>query len=76
MNLKCLVHRELGEGMTEKELASAVGVSARAIADILANNLPQDPAIWETFSVFSHSSLSPQGRAAGLYCLERETASG
>jgi SOS-response transcriptional repressor LexA len=50
VNLKRLVHRELGEGMTEKELASAVGVSAQTIANILADNLPQDPAIWETFA--------------------------
>ena len=50
MNLKCLVHRELGEGMSEKELASAVGVSVHTIENILADNLPQDPAIWETFA--------------------------
>ena len=50
MNLKCLVHRELGEGMTEKELASVVGVSVQTIENILADNLPQDPAIWETFA--------------------------
>ncbi|MDN5943177.1 MAG: hypothetical protein L0H94_14965 [Nitrospira sp.] len=48
MNLKCLVYRDLGEGMTEKELASAVEVSVQTIANILAVNLPQDPAIWET----------------------------
>ena len=29
MNLKGLVHRELSEGVTEKELASAVGVSVQ-----------------------------------------------
>ena len=50
MNLKCLVHRELGEGMSEKELASAVGVSVHTIENILADNLPQDSAIWETFA--------------------------
>lgn len=50
MNLKCLVHRELGEGMTEKELASAVGVSVQTVANILADNFPQDPVIWETFA--------------------------
>ena len=32
MNLKSLIHRELGEGLTEKELASAVKVPARTIA--------------------------------------------
>ena len=50
MNLKGLVHRELGEGLTEEELAGAVGVSVRTIADILLDELPQDPAIWETFA--------------------------
>ena len=50
MNLKGLVHRELGEGLTEEELASAVGVSVRTIANILADELPQDPAIWEQFA--------------------------
>jgi len=50
VHLKSLVHRELGEGLTEAELASAVGVSVRTIADILADEIPQDPAIWETFA--------------------------
>ena len=50
MNLKGLVHRELGEGLTEEELASAVGVSVRTIANILVDELPQDPAVWETFA--------------------------
>ena len=50
MNLKGLVHRELGEGLTEEGLASAVGVSVGTIANILADKLPQDPAIWETFA--------------------------
>ena len=50
MNLKGLIHRELGEGLTEEELASAVGVSVRTIANILTDELPQDPAIWEHFA--------------------------
>ena len=50
MNLKGLVHREINEGMTEKELAAVVGVSVQTITNILADNLPQDPAIWETFA--------------------------
>jgi hypothetical protein len=50
VDLKRLVHRELGEGLSEEELASAVGVSVRTIADILVDELPQDPAIWETFA--------------------------
>jgi len=50
VNLKGLVHRELSEGVTERELASVVGVSIRTIGDILADKLPEDPAIWETFA--------------------------
>ncbi|BFU94419.1 MAG: hypothetical protein NTNFB02_11410 [Nitrospira sp.] len=50
MNLKGLVHRELGEGLTEAELASAVEVSVRTIVNILADKLPQDRAIWEKFA--------------------------
>jgi SOS-response transcriptional repressor LexA len=50
MDLKGLVQRELGEGLTERELASAVGVSVRTISTILADEPPQDAAIWETFA--------------------------
>ena len=50
MNLKGLVHRELGEGLTEKELASAIDVSVQTITNILVDQLPEDPAIWEKFA--------------------------
>ena len=50
MDLKRLVHRELSEGLTEKELASAVGVSVRAIANILIGKLPEEPRIWHKFA--------------------------
>lgn len=50
MNLKSLVHRELGEGLSEEELAYAIGVSVRTIADILEDKLPHDPAIWEAIA--------------------------
>jgi SOS-response transcriptional repressor LexA len=50
MNLKSLIHRELGEGMTEKELASAVRVPLRTIVDILSGKDPKDPDIWEQFA--------------------------
>ena len=50
VNLKGLIHRELGEGLTEQEMASSVGVSERTIANILADKLPQDPSIWEKFA--------------------------
>jgi SOS-response transcriptional repressor LexA len=50
MNLKGLIHRELGEGMTEKELASAVRVPLRTLMNILAGKDPKDLAIWEQFA--------------------------
>jgi SOS-response transcriptional repressor LexA len=50
VDLKGLVQRELGEGLTANELASAVGVSVRTISTILADELPQDAAIWEAFA--------------------------
>ena len=52
MHVKGLVQRELSEGMTEAELASAIGVSVRTIADILVDELPHDPAIWEQFAQY------------------------
>ncbi len=51
MNLKGLVHREIGEGLTE-ELASTVGVPARTISNILADELPQDHRAWEQFAQY------------------------
>ena len=54
MNLKGLVYRELGEGLTEEELASAVGVPVQTIADILVDELPLDPTIWEHFARYFH----------------------
>ena len=50
MNLKGLIHRELSEGLTEQELASSVGVSERTIANVLADKLPKDSALWEKFA--------------------------
>jgi transcriptional regulator with XRE-family HTH domain len=50
VDLKGLVHRELGEGLTEEELASVIGVPLLTIANILADDPPQDRAIWELFA--------------------------
>ena len=50
MDLKGLVHRELGEGLTEEELASTVGVSVETITNILADEPPQDRTTWEHFA--------------------------
>jgi SOS-response transcriptional repressor LexA len=50
VNLKGLVYRELGEGLTEKELAKALGVPSREIDNILIDRLPKDPTIWKKFA--------------------------
>jgi SOS-response transcriptional repressor LexA len=50
VNVKGLILRELGEGMTEKELASAIDVSPQTLKNILADKLPKDPASWEKFA--------------------------
>jgi SOS-response transcriptional repressor LexA len=52
VNLKGLVCRELGEGVSETQLASSVGVSLRTIGNILEDKLPQDPTIWEAFAKY------------------------
>lgn len=52
MNLKRLIYRELGEGLTEKDLALAVGVAPRTIVNILADRVPKDPAIWKKFAKY------------------------
>lgn len=69
LNLKGLIHRELGEGLTEKELASLVGVSFRTVVDILANKTPDDPAVWDKFAKyfrmdadFLRTGVSPHAR--------------
>ena len=50
MNLKSLIHRELGEGLTEEELASAADVSSEAIGSILSGKLPHEAGILEKFA--------------------------
>lgn len=52
MNLKGLLHRELGEGMTEEQLASTVGVPVRTIVAILNGRDPQNRAVWEKFAKY------------------------
>jgi SOS-response transcriptional repressor LexA len=78
VNLKSLVHRELGEGLTEEELASAVGVSVRTIENILTDELPQDPAVWETFARYFriHADFLRHGgppHSEGLFDLTEST---
>jgi SOS-response transcriptional repressor LexA len=52
VNLKRLIYRELGEGLTEKDLALAVGVTPRTIANILADRIPKNPAVWKRFAKY------------------------
>ena len=78
MDLKRLVHRELSEGLTERELASAVGISMQTIADILIDELPKDPAIWEQFAQYFriHADFLRSGgppHAAELFELTENT---
>lgn len=78
MNIKGLIQRELGEGLTEEELASAVGVPVQTIADILVDELPQDPAIWEHFARYfrTHADFLRFGyppHSEGLFELTEST---
>lgn len=78
MNLKGLIHRELGEGLTEQELASLVGVSERAIVNILIDKLPKDAAIWEKFARYFriHADFLRSGsppHSEGLFELKEST---
>ena len=50
MDLKGLIHRELGEGLTETELATAIGVSLHTIEDILSDKPLRDSIVWEKFA--------------------------
>ena len=52
MNLKRLIYRELGEGLTEKDLALAIGVTPRTIVNILGDRVPKDPAVWRKFAKY------------------------
>lgn len=52
MNLKNLLHREISEGMTEEQIASAVGVARSTIVDILTGKDPNVRAIWEQFAKY------------------------
>jgi SOS-response transcriptional repressor LexA len=78
VNLKGLIHRELGEGMTEKELASAIGVSLRTLENILADKFPEDPARWEKFARYFRIDvdfLRTGGLADSITILKRPSSS-
>ena len=50
MNVRSLILRELEEGMTEEELASVMEVSPETLTNIIANEFPEDPAVWDKFT--------------------------
>ncbi len=50
MNVRSLILRELEEGLTEEELASAIEVSLQTITNIIANEFPTDSAVWDKFT--------------------------
>lgn len=52
MNLKHLVQWELSHGMTEQQLASAIGVPLRTLTNILTNKDPQTKALWDKFGKY------------------------
>jgi SOS-response transcriptional repressor LexA len=52
MNLKGLIYRELGEGLTENELAAAIGVSRQTIDNIISDRMPKDITVWNKFSTY------------------------
>ena len=47
MNVRSLILRELEEGMTEEELASVIEVSQQTLTKIIANEFPEDSAVWD-----------------------------
>ena len=52
MDLQGLIQREICEGLTEEELASAIGVPAEVIAKTLVGEFPDCQATWEQFAVY------------------------
>ena len=57
MNLKGLIQRELGEGMTEQELASAIRVPQRTVVQILAGKDPKDRTVWQQFAKYFRTEV-------------------
>jgi SOS-response transcriptional repressor LexA len=50
VNVRSLILRELDEGMTEEELASAIEVSPQTLTNIIANEFPTASAVWAKFA--------------------------
>jgi SOS-response transcriptional repressor LexA len=75
MNLKSLVHRELAEGMTELQLASAVRVPLRTLTAILAGKDPENQAIWEQFARYFRMDIDFLRTGESTYAKRREVSS-
>ena len=76
MNLKSLVHWELSQGLTEEQLASAVGVPMRTLTDILTDKDPQSRAIWEKFSTYFRMDVDFLQKGESTYARTRAELSG
>jgi SOS-response transcriptional repressor LexA len=57
VNVKGLLLRELTEGMTEKELALAIGVPQGTLEHILADTFPEDPATWDKLAKYFRMNM-------------------
>jgi len=67
MNLKSLVHWELSQGMTEEQLASAIGIPLRTLTNILTNKDPHTHAIWEQFGRYFRMNVDFLRTGASRY---------
>jgi SOS-response transcriptional repressor LexA len=75
MNLKSLVQRELAEGMTELQVASAVRVPLRTLTAILAGKDPENRAIWEQFARYFRMDVDFLRTGESTYAKTREVLS-
>ena len=75
MNLKSLVHRELAEGMTELQVASAVRVPLRTLTAILEGKDPENRAIREQFARYFRMDVDFLRTGESTYAKTREVLS-
>jgi SOS-response transcriptional repressor LexA len=52
VDLQGLIQREICEGLTEEELASAIGVPAEVVTKTLVGEFPDCQATWEKFALY------------------------
>jgi len=75
VNVKGLILWELGEGMTEEELASAIDVSLRTLKNILADEFPQDSDSWEKFARYFRMDLDVLRTGGSTHSITMSTLS-